>query len=37
VEVGTRRADIAYVNPSAMVTMAYQGKGYYKQKMALRV
>jgi TRAP-type uncharacterized transport system substrate-binding protein len=37
VEVGTRRVDIAYVNPSAMVTMAYRGKGYYKQKMALRV
>ena len=36
-EVGTRRMDIAYVNPSAMVTMAYRGKGYYKQKMALRV
>ena len=36
-EVGTRRVDIAYVNPSAMVTMAYRGKGYYKQKMALRV
>jgi uncharacterized protein len=37
VEVGTRRVDIAYVNPSAMVTMAYRGKGYYKQKMPLRV
>ena len=37
VEVGARRVDIAYVNPSAMVTMAYRGKGYYKQKMALRV
>jgi TRAP transporter TAXI family solute receptor len=36
-EVGTRRADIAYVNPSAMVTMAYRGTGYYKQKMPLRV
>jgi uncharacterized protein len=36
-EVGTRRVDIAYVNPSAMVAMAYLGKGYYKQKMALRV
>jgi TRAP-type uncharacterized transport system substrate-binding protein len=37
VEVGTRRVDVAYVNPSAMVTMAYRGKGYYQQKMALRV
>jgi TRAP-type uncharacterized transport system substrate-binding protein len=36
-EVGTRRVDIAYVNPSAMVAMAYLGKGYYKQKMPLRV
>ena len=36
IEVGTRRVDIAYVNPSAMVAMAYRGKGYYKQKMALR-
>jgi hypothetical protein len=37
IEVGTRRVDIVYVNPSAMVAMAYRGKGYYKQKMALRV
>jgi TRAP-type uncharacterized transport system substrate-binding protein len=37
IEVGTRRVDIAYVNPSAMVAMAYRGKGYYKQKMQLRV
>ena len=37
IEVGTRRVDIAYVNPSAMVAMAYRGKGYYKQKMELRV
>jgi len=36
-EVGTRRVDIAYVNPAALVTMAYRGKGYYKQKMQLRV
>ena len=36
-EVGTRRVDIAYVNPSAMVAMAYLGKGYYKQKLPLRV
>lgn len=37
IEVGTRRVDIAYVNPSAMVAMAFRGKGYYKQKMQLRV
>lgn len=37
VEVGTRRIDIAYVNPSALVAMAYRGKGYYKRKMELRV
>ncbi|HEV8724698.1 MAG TPA: TAXI family TRAP transporter solute-binding subunit [Candidatus Binatia bacterium] len=37
IEVGTRRVDIAYVNPSAMVAMAYRGKGYYKEKMGLRV
>ncbi|MSP37664.1 MAG: hypothetical protein EXR70_04155 [Deltaproteobacteria bacterium] len=36
-EVGMRRVDIAYVNPSAMVAMAYRGKGYYKQKLELRV
>jgi len=37
IEVGTRQVDIAYVNPSALVAMAYRGKGYYKQKMELRV
>jgi uncharacterized protein len=36
-EVGTRRVDIAYVNPAALVTMAYRGKGFYKQKLPLRV
>ena len=36
IEVGTRSVDIAYVNPSAMVAMAYLGKGYYKEKMHLR-
>lgn len=36
-EVGMRRVDIAYVNPAALVTMAYRGKGYYKQKLQLRV
>jgi TRAP-type uncharacterized transport system substrate-binding protein len=37
IEVGMRRVDIAYVNPSAMVAMAYRGKGYYKRRMELRV
>ena len=37
IEVGTRRVDLAYVNPAALVTMAYRGKGYYKQRMALRI
>jgi TRAP-type uncharacterized transport system substrate-binding protein len=36
-DVGTRRLDIAYVNPAALVAMAYRGKGYYKQKLPLRV
>ena len=37
IEVGTRRVDIAYVNPSALVAMAYLGKGFYTEKMNLRV
>jgi TRAP-type uncharacterized transport system substrate-binding protein len=37
IEVGTRRVDIAYVNPAALVTMAYRGKGYYRERMPLRV
>jgi hypothetical protein len=37
IEVGRKRMDIAYVNPTAMVAMAYRGKGYYKEKMPLRV
>jgi len=37
VEVGMRRVDIAYINPSALVAMAYRGKGYYEQKLELRV
>jgi uncharacterized protein len=36
-EVGTRRVDIAYVNPASLVTMAYRGRGYYKEKLPLRV
>ena len=37
VELGKRRMDIAYVNPAAIVNMAYKGKGFYKEKMQLRV
>ena len=37
IEIGKRRVDIAYVNPSAIVAMAFRGKGYYTQKMELRV
>jgi len=36
-EVGARRVDIAYVNPSSLVAMAYRGRGYYKRKLPLRV
>jgi TRAP-type uncharacterized transport system substrate-binding protein len=36
-EVGERRVDIAYVNPAALVAMAYRGKGYYQKKLELRV
>lgn len=35
-EVGKRRIDIAYVNPAAVITMAYLGKGFYKEKLPLR-
>jgi TRAP-type uncharacterized transport system substrate-binding protein len=36
IEIASRRADIAYVNPSAIATMAYRGKGFYKRKLPLR-
>ena len=35
-EVGKRRVDVAFINPSAIVTMAYRGKGFYKEKLPLR-
>jgi TRAP-type uncharacterized transport system substrate-binding protein len=35
-EVAARRVDVAFVNPSAIVTMAYRGKGFFKQKLPLR-
>lgn len=36
IEVGKKRVDVAYVNPSPVVTMAYRGRGYYKERMPLR-
>ena len=36
IEVGKQRVDVAFINPSAIVTMAYRGKGFYKEKLPLR-
>lgn len=36
IEVGERRVDVACVNPSAIVTMAYLGKGFYRKRFSLR-
>ncbi len=36
IEVGKKRVDVACVNPSAVVTMAYRGKGFFKEKMPIR-
>jgi TRAP-type uncharacterized transport system substrate-binding protein len=36
IEVGKQRVDVAFINPSAIVTMAYRGKGFYKEKQPLR-
>jgi TRAP-type uncharacterized transport system substrate-binding protein len=36
IEVGKRRVDVAFINPSAIVTMAYRGKGFYREKLPLR-
>jgi len=36
VEVAKKHVDVGFVNPSAIVTMAYRGKGFYKQKLPLR-
>ena len=33
IEVGKRRVDIGFVNPSAIVTTAYRGKGFYKERL----
>ena len=35
IEVGKKRVDVAYVNPSPVVTMAYRGQGFYKEENAL--
>src|SRR5215470_8219647 len=35
-EVAARRVDVGFVNPSAVVTMAYRGKGFFKKKLPLR-
>jgi TRAP-type uncharacterized transport system substrate-binding protein len=35
-EVAARRVDVAFVNPSAVVTMAYRGKGFFKRRLPLR-
>ncbi len=36
IEVGKRRVDVSHVNPSVIATMAYRGKGYYKEALPLR-
>lgn len=36
IEVGKQRVDVAFINPSAIVTMAYRGRGFYKEKLPLR-
>ena len=36
IEVAKRRVDVAFINPSAIVTMAYRGKGFYKERLSLR-
>ena len=36
IEVGTKRVDVAFVNPSPVVTMAYRGRGFYKRKWPLQ-
>jgi AhpC/TSA family len=36
IAVGKRQVDVAFVNPSPVVTMAYRGRGFYKRKWPLR-
>lgn len=36
IEVGKRRVEVACVNPSAVATMAYRGRGFFKEKMPIR-
>src|SRR4026207_2366823 len=33
IEVAKRRVDVAFINPSAIVTMAYRGRGFYKERL----
>lgn len=35
-EVAGGRVDVAFVNPSAIVTMAYRGKGFFDKRLPLR-
>jgi TRAP-type uncharacterized transport system substrate-binding protein len=35
-EVAAGRVDVAFVNPSAIVTMAYRGKGFFNKRLPLR-
>ena len=35
IEVGKRRVDVSHVNPSVIATMAYRGKGFYKEPAAV--
>ncbi len=36
IEVGRRRVDVSHVNPSVIATLAYRGKGFYKEALPLR-
>lgn len=36
IEVSQRRVEVACVNPSPVVTMAYRGRGFFKEKMQIR-
>ncbi len=35
-EVARKRVDVAFVNPSAIVTMAYRGRGFFRERLPLR-
>ena len=36
IEVAKQRIDVAFINPSAIVTMAYRGRGFYRGRLPLR-